>query len=200
MSINLQAQHPWNEVTCAICFKVLDCFGDLFIHVSCPWKKAWIMMDPNVLMLHACHDLDERQSDPSAPGTLPEKMNPRHPKCCEDGLHHLAFLSMSVNFSEQKDIKDRWTSYLPPSQSNQSKMIQIHHGNTVFDVNVNVSCERSWEAGCPLTVHAARVWPAPLTQTIPVDRLSCGLGKPCLRGSKSFSPGSFSNINSLTTH
>lgn len=57
MSINLQAQHPWNEVTCAIRFKVLDCFGDLFIHVSCPWKKAWIMMDPNVLMLHACHNL-----------------------------------------------------------------------------------------------------------------------------------------------
>ena len=70
--------------------------------------------------------------------------------------------------------------------------------NTVFDVNVSYEC--SWESGCPLTVHAARVWPAPLTQTIPVERLSCGLGKPCLRGSKSFSLDSFSCINSLTTH
>ena len=33
----------------------------------------------------------------------------------------------------------------------------------------------SWDTGCPLTFHAARAWPAPRTQTIPVERLSFGL-------------------------
>lgn len=155
-----------------------------WIQMSWCFMHVMIWMNGNLIQVHLA--------------LCQKKWTPRHPKCCEDGLHHLAFLSISVNFSEQKDIKDRWTSHLTPWQSNQSRMIQIHHGNTVFDVNGAYEC--SWEAGCPLTVHAARVWPAPLTQTIPVDRLSCGLSKPCLRGSKSFSPGSFSNINSLTTH